>query len=42
MRRAVRYGKRARVSAIALWGQPPFFLLYVSSFFSFFELARCR
>lgn len=42
MRRAVRYGKRARVPAIALWRQPPFFLLYVSTFFSFFELARCR
>lgn len=40
-RRAARYGKRARVPAIALWRQPPFFLLYVSSFFSpfFFELA---
>lgn len=37
-RRAARYGKRARVPAIALWRQPPFFLLYVSSFFSFFEL----
>lgn len=37
-RRAARYGKRARVPAIALWRQPPFFLLYVSSFFSPFFL----
>lgn len=37
-RRAARYGKRARVPAIALWRQPPFFLLYVSSFFLLFFL----